>query len=128
MGTHWVAEGFDRANLNVDGDKAPADTRKVATALDNHKQIKDLAKGVKVWPTGADALDFTRAVRYAEQYPEEGWKYPDDMERLTRDVLNGPDRVTPDDQDSTAIERFQPLMDLMKSSSTSNPSRPKKAA
>ncbi|CBX99024.1 predicted protein [Plenodomus lingam JN3] len=44
--------------------------------------FRDLANGVKIWPSEFDALDLTRCVHYCVDHPEEDWFYPSDFGRL----------------------------------------------
>ena len=67
-------------------------------------QFKDLARGIKKHPSGADALDLTRCVIYAVEHPDEDWKYPDDFKRLI-DHLGGPAQVTHAHYDRQAFAR-----------------------
>ncbi|KAF2127560.1 hypothetical protein P153DRAFT_51683 [Dothidotthia symphoricarpi CBS 119687] len=55
--------------------------------------FKDLAHHVKQHPSGPDALDLTRCVRYALAYPHEQLFFPTDFERLVNE-LGGPQTPT----------------------------------
>lgn len=51
--------------------------------------FKDLAKDVRVYPEGEEALDLARCVRYAADHADEEWHYPQDFQELT-EKLGGP--------------------------------------
>lgn len=68
-------------------------------------QFVDLANNVKKHPTGFDALDLTRCVKYAVAHPNESWLYPEDFGRLVMH-LGGPATVTVDHSDRAAMVRY----------------------
>jgi len=72
------------------------------------RSFKDLANGVKNIPTGKDALDLTRCVKYHELHPDEQWYYPAQFEELVKH-LGGPAVVTEDHLDSRAFARWAEL-------------------
>jgi hypothetical protein len=65
----------------------------------------DLATGTKQMPTGSDALDLTKCIRYALNHPQENWVFPDHYQDLVKH-LGGPERVTPEHQDRAALRRW----------------------
>tara|TARA_R110002003_G_scaffold822_2_gene21631 strand:- start:10396 stop:12207 length:1812 start_codon:yes stop_codon:yes gene_type:complete len=75
---------FNPASVSVTGFRTPPNGKNTSSA--ESIPIKDLAKGVKTFPTGYDALDLTRAVRYCVDHPDEDWYYPDDYERLVNQL------------------------------------------
>jgi hypothetical protein len=90
-GTHHnfpKPRSFDPASVSVTGFRTPADGKIKATAPPI--PIKNMAIGVKNFPTGYDALDLTRAVRYCQAHPDENWLYPDDYERLVNQLPQDP--------------------------------------
>jgi hypothetical protein len=97
------AEHFDPASVSVTGFRAPADGKDQTTA--SPIPIANLASGVKTFPTGDDALDLTRAVRYCQDHPDEGWMYPTHYERLMN-YLGGPAPVRPGHHDRAVIARY----------------------
>jgi hypothetical protein len=108
-------QGFDHSSVSVTGFRTPTAGKKGTTA--DPIPIKDLAIGVKTFPTGDDALDLTRAVRYCQKHPDEVWMYPTDYERLVRQLAQespsnkrpaGPARVQPGHQDRAVISRYTP--------------------
>jgi hypothetical protein len=82
------ARSFNPASVSVTGFRTPADGKIKATAPPI--PIKNMANGVKNFPTGYDALDLTRAVRYCQAHPDENWLYPDDYERLVDQLPQDP--------------------------------------
>jgi hypothetical protein len=63
------AESFDPSSVSVTGFRTPMDGKKQYSA--NPIPIRDMAMGVKVFPTGDDALDLTRAVLYCVAHPKD---------------------------------------------------------
>lgn len=61
---------------------------------------------VKKHPSGDDALDLTRCVRYALDHPKQPWLFPEDFGRLVK-LLRGPKTVI-------AIERFSIVAHFLK--------------
>lgn len=88
-------------NISVIGFRTPADGKNTKSAPPI--QIRDLAKGVKRFPSGHDALDLTRAVEYCIANPNEDWMYPNDYERLINKIGAAPPRF--EHQDAQAIAR-----------------------
>ncbi|KAL1795956.1 hypothetical protein ACET3X_006180 [Alternaria dauci] len=66
--------------------------------------FKVLAQHVKEHPSGDDALDLTRCVKYAIQHEEEVWLFPTDFQRLINH-LGGPVTVTPAHHDRQVFAR-----------------------
>jgi hypothetical protein len=104
---------FDASSVSVTGFRTPmaGQADKPADPI----PMKDLANGVKIFPTGDDALDLTRAVRYCQEHPDEVWMYPTDYERLVQQLpLDtdsnehnvGPAAVLPGHHDSAVIGRY----------------------
>jgi hypothetical protein len=92
-------------NLNVNGFRTPRETHpgKPSIGQDPTKlksnlkaepvAFKALSLYVKKHPTGDDALDLTRCVRYAEAHFDEPWYFPNDFEVLVK-RLGGPAPIT----------------------------------
>ncbi|KAF1912924.1 hypothetical protein BDU57DRAFT_409137, partial [Ampelomyces quisqualis] len=105
---------FDPTSVSVTGFRTPMEGKKPNMA--NPIPIKDLAIGVKVFPTGDDALDLTRAVQYCVANPEEKLLYPTDFEKLVSQLPQtdprfaqhppGPAPVQPGHQDAATIARY----------------------
>jgi hypothetical protein len=100
VGSHSGPQGeWNESDLNVTNFRIPAVTHPRANnnTLRNRPaasiQFLDLAHHIKEHPSGHDALDLTRCVRYALQHPQETWIFPDDFERLVNQ-LGGPAQVT----------------------------------
>ncbi|CBX99109.1 hypothetical protein IAQ61_000765 [Plenodomus lingam] len=70
--------------------------------------FKDLALHVKKHPSGEDALDLSRCVRYALEHADEDWLFPDHFAILTH-RLGGPARVTHSHLDRQAFARREIL-------------------
>ncbi|KAF2127531.1 hypothetical protein P153DRAFT_387274 [Dothidotthia symphoricarpi CBS 119687] len=68
--------------------------------------FQDLAKGVKIFPSGHDALDLTRCVEYCQENPNEKWLYPNDFARLLNHLPSGPAQVEEGHQDASIVERW----------------------
>jgi hypothetical protein len=94
---------FDPTSVSVTGFRTPADGKNQSIA--SPISIASLANGVKTFPTGDDALDLTRAVRYCQDHPDEEWMYPADYERLVN-RLGGPALVRPGHYDRAVIARY----------------------
>jgi hypothetical protein len=106
-------ERFDPASVSITGFRTAADGRNKSSAAPI--PIKDLAIGVKTFPTGNDALDLTRAVQYCLAHPDEVWMYPTDYERLVNQLPQdarfakypaGPAPVQAAHHDSAVINRY----------------------
>lgn len=115
VGSHleWTrdSEGeWDEANLNVSNFRTPNITHpkgkpnsKINKEIDPI-EFRDLARHVKQHPSGADALDLTRCVRYAVDHPHESWSFPTDFKRLVK-KLGGPREVVPAHYDRQVFAR-----------------------
>jgi hypothetical protein len=79
--------------------------------------FKDLALHVKEHPSGDDALDLTRCVRYALKHPKEKWMFPTDFVALVKHI-GGPVTVTHSHLDRQLFGRYDHLHDAH------DPSRP----
>jgi hypothetical protein len=66
--------------------------------------FRNLADGVKVMPSGYDALDLTRCVEYCVENEDDDWHYPQDFEELV-EQLGGPADVNTEHQDAAAVRR-----------------------
>lgn len=93
---------FDPASISVTGFRRPAIGKNRSIALGI--PIKDMAKGVKIFPTEDDALDLTNAIQYCQAHPNEPWMFPDDFERLVEKL--GPVHVTTAHQDAAVLARY----------------------
>jgi hypothetical protein len=105
-GNHYKyhdAAHFDPRSVSVAGFRTPANGKDVST----HAPVlfRDLAIGVKVFPSGDDALDLTPAVRYCVEHPTENWMYPTHYTQLIK-RLGGPNTVKPAMQDAALIKRW----------------------
>jgi hypothetical protein len=109
---HWTtgdhhkyhnAAHFDPSSVSVAGFRTPANGKDVST----HAPVlfRDLAIGVKVFPSGDDALDLTPAVQYCVEHPTENWMYPTHYTQLIK-RLGGPNTVKPAMQDAALIKRW----------------------
>lgn len=71
--------------------------------------FQDLAKDIRMWPEGYDALDFTHAVLYArDHYPAEQYFYPEDYHTVVA-KSGGPRQVTIAHCDQAAFNRWRVL-------------------
>ncbi|KAJ8109923.1 hypothetical protein OPT61_g7094 [Boeremia exigua] len=70
--------------------------------------FKELARHVKEHPSGNDALDLTRCVKYALEHPDEKWLFPIDFRKLV-DHIGGPLVVTYFHLDSQLFKRYDHL-------------------
>lgn len=98
------AANFDTTSVSVTGFRTAADGKNRTSAAPI--LIKDMANGVQKFPTGNDALDLTRAVRYCQEHPDKQWLYPTDFERLVNEKLGGPARVKAAHHDAAIIARY----------------------
>lgn len=67
--------------------------------------FKDLALHVRQHPSGDDALDLTRCVRFALNHPDEKWLFPTDFEKLVKHI-GGPLPVTHSHLDKQLFARY----------------------
>lgn len=70
--------------------------------------FRDLALHVKEHPSGDDALDLTRCVRYALKHPNEEWLFPTDFVDLVEHI-GGPLTVTHSHLDRQLFARYDHL-------------------
>ncbi|KAH7359783.1 hypothetical protein BKA66DRAFT_370155, partial [Pyrenochaeta sp. MPI-SDFR-AT-0127] len=112
-------EGFDPTSTSVAGFRAPVifqRRRMSTTAVKSSPTIpfKELAEGIAVMPSGSDALDLTRCVKYCLAHPDEDWDYPVDFERLVNHIppasgfTAGPEPVQIDNHDVSIVRRLTP--------------------
>jgi hypothetical protein len=120
-GTHTKLAGFDPTNVSVTGFHTPANGKITTSA--HPIPIQDMAKGVKTFPSGNDALDLTRAIQYCQANPDELWMYPTDYVRLINHI-GGPATVTLAHQDAAAIARYAPGRTATSNSNTPRRNRP----
>jgi len=66
--------------------------------------FRDMANGVKIMPSGEDALDLTRCVQYCVKNNDSSWLYPQDFQNLVA-RLGGASTVHPYHHDDAAIRR-----------------------
>jgi hypothetical protein len=102
--------GFDPTSISVSGFRTPINYNRrdaAATAGGPEPKIpfRHLANGVKNMPSGDDALDLTRCVKYCVANPDEDWNYPHDFEDLV-DHLGGPATVLVAHQDAAIVARY----------------------
>jgi hypothetical protein len=112
---------FDPTSVSVTGFHTPANGKVTTSA--HPVPIKDMATGVKIFPSGNDALDLTRAVQHCQANPDEVWMYPTDFARLVNH-LGGPATVTAAHQDAAAIARYAPGRTATGISNTPRRNRP----
>ncbi|KAF1850603.1 uncharacterized protein K460DRAFT_244482, partial [Cucurbitaria berberidis CBS 394.84] len=112
--------GFNPASVSVAGFRTPSNNyKRDATNISQESAqnilFRDLMKGVKVMPSGYDALDLTRCVQYCVDHPEEDWLYPQDfvdlVSQLPQDAHlsrypRGPAPVQLDHQDASIVGRY----------------------
>ncbi|RAR14124.1 hypothetical protein DDE83_002542 [Stemphylium lycopersici] len=101
--------GFDPTSVDVSSFRAPENhnARELAAAAKSSPPtllFRDMANGVKIMPSGFDALDLTRCIEYCLQNKNEDWCYPQDFSGLV-DRLGGPAAVHREHQDDAAIRR-----------------------
>lgn len=75
--------------------------------------FRDLANGVKVMPSGPDALDLTRCIQYCLEHDNEDWYYPTDFASLVQN-LGGAAPVHSEHADAAAITRHSAGLKLTK--------------
>lgn len=94
---------FDPSSVSVAGFRTPADGKNRT----EHAPIplKNLALGVKVFPSGNDALDLTRVVQYAVDHLDEDLMYPTDYDYVLA-KLGGPATVTFAHTDAAVVARW----------------------
>ncbi|KAH7072014.1 hypothetical protein BKA63DRAFT_61712 [Paraphoma chrysanthemicola] len=83
-------------------------------------EFKDLARHVKVHPSGNDALDLSRCVQYALAHKDEEWYFPDDFGALVA-KLGGPSAITHLHLDKQIFERRRDYVFLSPTKSTPKP-------
>ncbi|KAF2849647.1 hypothetical protein T440DRAFT_361566, partial [Plenodomus tracheiphilus IPT5] len=95
---------YDENSVSVAGFRPPNSYRGSTTVP--NIPFRDLANGVKQWPSGDDALDLTRCVRYCVDNSEEEWVYPDEFEDLLTHLDDfGPATVRPEHTDAESVNR-----------------------
>ncbi|KAF2450982.1 hypothetical protein P171DRAFT_439526 [Karstenula rhodostoma CBS 690.94] len=85
LSSHQSLPGHDADSLDIAGMRTKLEIEnfpKVHDARTYPIPFKKLAVGVKKLPSGYDALNLTRCVRYAVAHPDEDWIYPDDFRRM----------------------------------------------
>ncbi|KAJ4364544.1 hypothetical protein N0V83_009140 [Neocucurbitaria cava] len=121
-----MPDGFDPSSVSVAGFRTPINYNKreaAAAAQEPAPTIlfRDLIKGVKVMPSGHDALDLTRCVQYSIDHPEQDWYYPQDFEQLVSQLPpSGPADVQHEHYDASAIARYTPAQKLKGALQTMN--------
>ncbi|OCL09437.1 hypothetical protein AOQ84DRAFT_404607 [Glonium stellatum] len=110
--THTKPANWDATYLNLDGYLPRCITHPSKNlkgpATRGRKEpediaMEDLLKGVRNIPSGADALDLTRAILYAHDNPGK-FRYPQDLSKVVS-LLGGPAPITADHYDAAAIAR-----------------------
>ncbi|KAH8702702.1 hypothetical protein GQ44DRAFT_631459 [Phaeosphaeriaceae sp. PMI808] len=96
------SDSFDPSSISVTGFRRPelGRTNNLASSI----PFKNLAIGVKSFPTGSEALDLTRAVQYCVERPGEEWLFPDHYEELVNRL--GPALVTNNHHDAVILAQF----------------------
>ncbi|KAF2023964.1 hypothetical protein EK21DRAFT_79746, partial [Setomelanomma holmii] len=80
---------YNPASVSVTAFRRPANGKNLAAA--DSISLRDLAKGIKTFPSDYDALDLTRAVRHCVEHPEQEWYYPDDYAELVSQLPQDPE-------------------------------------
>ncbi|KAF1835927.1 hypothetical protein BDW02DRAFT_617487 [Decorospora gaudefroyi] len=119
--------GFNSASVSVAGFSTPVNNNAREAALAANQPppsilFRDLAKGVKVMPSGDDALDLTRCVQYSVQHPNQNLRYPQHFARLVA-LLGGPTPVRPAHLDAAAVSRRTSIQKLVKARQASTRQR-----
>jgi hypothetical protein len=101
--------GFDPASVSVAGFSTPVNfNSRQSTAATTQPPpsilFRDMANGVKIMPSGYDALDLTRCIEYCVKHNDGSWRYPQDFEQLVA-ILGGATTVYREHQDDAAISR-----------------------
>lgn len=101
--------GFDPTSVSVAGFSTPYNfnsrERAVAAAQPPHSiPFRDMANGVKIMPSGHDALDITRCVQHCVENNDPSWLYPQDFENLVAQ-LGGAATVHRYHHDDAALRR-----------------------
>ncbi|KAI4649134.1 hypothetical protein J4E93_003448 [Alternaria ventricosa] len=101
--------GFDPTSVSVAGFAAPYNfnSRERTVAANQPPPsipFRDMANGVKIMPSGQDALDLTRCVQYCVKHNDSSWLYPQDFQNLVA-RLGGASTVHPYHHDDAAIRR-----------------------
>lgn len=108
-----VPRGWDNSRLDVSDFKtecqdAPMGHGQIAGKKGVGVQsvaFRDLAKHVKNYPTGYDALDLTRMVQFAVLDSTEAWEFPGDYAKLLAKI-GGPAPVKNENWDFYVLERW----------------------
>ncbi|KAF2818855.1 hypothetical protein CC86DRAFT_243230, partial [Ophiobolus disseminans] len=97
------AANFEPSSVSATGFRTAADGKNKIS----HAPIpmKSLAVGVKVFPSGEDALDLTRMIQYCVDHPAEDWFYPTDYTRLLNKI-GGPAPINAANTDAAVIARW----------------------
>ncbi|CAO2653594.1 Nn.00g030050.m01.CDS01 [Neocucurbitaria sp. VM-36] len=120
---------FDPTSVSVAGYRTPVnyDRRADATATQVSAPtilFRDLMKGVKIMPSGDDALDLTRCVQHCIDHPDEDWFYPQDFEALVSHLPPyGPSPVRRSHHDGSIIARYTSTQKLNGAIQTMNRQR-----
>ncbi|KAI4941649.1 hypothetical protein J4E91_010522 [Alternaria rosae] len=101
--------GFDPASVSVAGFSTPYNfnSRERAVAVTQPPPsipFRDMVNGVKIMPSGYDALDLTRCVQYCVENNDSSWLYPQDFENLVAQ-LGGAATVHRYHPDDAALRR-----------------------
>ncbi|KAI4919208.1 hypothetical protein J4E85_009465 [Alternaria conjuncta] len=101
--------GFNPTSVSVAGFAPPYNfnsrERAVATTQSPPSiPFREMANGVKIMPSGRDALDLTRCVQYCVKNNDSSWQYPQDFQNLVA-RLGGASTVHPHHHDDAAIRR-----------------------
>ncbi|KAF2245308.1 hypothetical protein BU26DRAFT_432960 [Trematosphaeria pertusa] len=108
VSSHVVPEDWDATSVSVAGFRIPYQTHPFVVNRNKSPDpvpFKDLTVGVKQMPTGFDALDLTRCVKYHLEHDGEEWNFPDDFEALIN-VLGGPTPLHPEHYDNAVFNRW----------------------
>ncbi|KAI4958440.1 hypothetical protein J4E86_004040 [Alternaria arbusti] len=101
--------GFNPTSVSVAGFAKPYNFNSrertvAATQPPPSISFRDMANGVKIMPSGHDALDLTRCVQYCVKNNDSSWLYPQDFQNLVA-RLGGASTVHPHHHDDAVIRR-----------------------
>lgn len=115
--THRAPPNHDPNSLNIVGFRThyqvDRPVRRPETDWDTSPiNFASLARNVKRFPSGYDALSLTSCVQYAVNHPDEKWVFPDHMQRLVEHIYHGAEEaliVQHDHLDNMAFQRWTPV-------------------
>lgn len=85
IGKHQPLLNHNEDSLDISGLRTRFDIENFPMHRDAYSiAFKDLARGMKYFPSGFDALDLTRCVAYAAEHSDEAWVFPTDFRRMVQ--------------------------------------------